>query len=120
MSNSMKASTNPFNSAWRWDVCIADMPSKKTFHGELDATSRGEMLAAMTAVKGSAGYVAIEQVSGSLSGKQGGFVPQHCGTMAKGQVQLTATVFPDTALWTQACFDDENMAWETALASLDR
>lgn len=68
----------------------------KKFHGELDATSQGEMLSAMTATKGSAGYVAIEQVVGTLSGKTGGFVLQHFGTMDKGQDRLILEVIPDS------------------------
>ncbi|MGA9574740.1 MAG: DUF3224 domain-containing protein [Lysobacterales bacterium] len=68
----------------------------KTFHGELEASSKGEMLSAMTSVEGSAGYVAIEQVTGSLSGKQGSFVLQHFGTMDKGQARLVLEVVPDS------------------------
>src|SRR5207253_3224093 len=53
---------------------IARMSIEKRFHGELDATSKGEMLAANTEVKGSAGYVAIERVTGTLAGRSGTFV----------------------------------------------
>ena len=67
----------------------------KTFHGDLEATSRGEMLAAMTAVKGSAGYVAIEEVDGTLAGRRGTFVLQHHGLMNRGAPQLMVTVVPD-------------------------
>ena len=42
------------------------MTIDKQFHGDLEAISKGEMLAAQTEVKGSAGYVAIERVTGSL------------------------------------------------------
>lgn len=68
----------------------------KHFHGPLEATSVGEMLSAGTAVKGSAGYVAIERVSGSLAGKAGTFVLQHSGTMARGVPGLSVTVVPDS------------------------
>lgn len=68
----------------------------KTFHGDLEATSRGEMLAATTAVKGSAGYVAIEEVSGTLAGRRGTFVLQHHGLMNRGAPQLMVTVVPDS------------------------
>lgn len=68
----------------------------KTFSGELEAISKGEMLSAMTTVKGSAGYVAIEQVTGTLSGKQGSFVLQHFGTMNRGQDYLLLEVVPDS------------------------
>lgn len=54
------------------------------------------MLAARTAVNGSAGYVAIEKVSGNLGERTGTFVLQHSGTMARGQQQLTITVVPDS------------------------
>ena len=57
-------------------VKLGRMFIDKKFEGDLDATSRGEMLSAMTSVKGSAGYVAIEQVTGTLSGRKGSFVLQ--------------------------------------------
>lgn len=75
---------------------LGRMSIDKTFHGELDATSKGEMLTAMTRVKGSAGYVAIEQVGGTLSGRQGSFVLQHFGTMDRGQDRLILEVVPDS------------------------
>jgi hypothetical protein len=65
----------------------------KQFHGDLEATSRGQMLTAMTEVKGSAGYVAIERVSGV---RRGSFVLQHTGTMTRGAPSLTITVVPDS------------------------
>jgi hypothetical protein len=68
----------------------------KQFHGDLEATSKGEMLTAGTDVKGSAGYVAIERVSGTLQGRSGAFVLQHSGTMTRGTPQLTVTVVPDS------------------------
>jgi hypothetical protein len=68
----------------------------KQFHGDLDATSKGQMLAAGTGVKGSAGYVAIERVSGKLHGRSGTFVLQHSGTMTRGTPQLSVTVVPDS------------------------
>ena len=75
-------------------IGLARMSIDKTFHGDLNASSKGEMLSAMTTVKGSAGYVAIEQVVGTLSGKQGSFVLQHFGTMDKGQDRLMLEVVP--------------------------
>jgi Protein of unknown function (DUF3224) len=68
----------------------------KVFHGDLEATSKGMMLSAGTAIKGSAGYVAIERVSGTLHGRSGAFVLQHSGTMTRGAPQLTITVVPDS------------------------
>lgn len=77
-------------------VNFGRMSIDKSFHGELEATSKGEMLSAMTSIKGSAGYVAIEQVTGSLSGKKGSFVLQHFGTMDKGKDRLVLEVVPDS------------------------
>jgi hypothetical protein len=68
----------------------------KQFHGDLEATSQGEMLAAGTSVEGSAGYVAIERVNGTLRGHRGSFVLQHSGTMTRGAPQLIITVVPDS------------------------
>jgi len=72
------------------------MSIDKQFHGDLEATSKGEMLSAMTDTKGSAGYVAIERVTGKLQGRSGSFVLQHTGTMTRGEPQLTITVVPDS------------------------
>lgn len=79
------------------DALLGRMTIDKQFHGDLEATSKGQMLAAMTATKGSAGYVAIEKVSGTLQGRKGTFVLQHSGTMAHGDQQLSITVVPDSA-----------------------
>src|SRR5271170_7605800 len=68
----------------------------KQYHGDLDATAKGTMLAAGTDVKGSAGYVAMERVTGTLKGRSGSFVLQHTGTMAHGDAQLSVTVVPDS------------------------
>jgi len=75
---------------------LGRMSIDKQFHGDLEATSKGEMLSAMTAVKGSAGYVAIERISGTLQGRSGTFVLQHTGTMTRGEPLLTITVVPDS------------------------
>jgi hypothetical protein len=72
------------------------MSIDKQFHGELEATSQGEMLSFMTSTKGSAGYVAIETVTGTLGGRKGSFVLQHNGTMTRGAPQLSVTVVPDS------------------------
>ncbi|MBO9492418.1 DUF3224 domain-containing protein [Endozoicomonas sp. G2_1] len=76
---------------------LGRMSINKTFHGDLSAESKGEMLNVMTPVKGSAGYVAIEQVSGSLSGKRRTFVLQHYGIMSGGKDKLVLEVVPDSA-----------------------
>jgi len=75
---------------------LGRMSIDKQFHGDLEATSVGEMLTAGTAVKGSAGYVAIERVSGVLQGRRGSFVLQHHGTMTRGSAQMSVTVVPDS------------------------
>jgi hypothetical protein len=72
------------------------MTLDKQFHGDLEGTSKGEMLTAGSAVKNSAGYVAIERVSGTLQGRKGTFVLQHSGTMNRGAPQLIISVVPDT------------------------
>jgi hypothetical protein len=76
---------------------LARMSIDKKFHGDLEAVSKGEMLSAMTDVRGSAGYVAIERVTGSLHGRAGAFVLQHTGTMNRGVPELTVSVVPDSA-----------------------
>ncbi len=68
----------------------------KKFHGDLDATSKGQMLGARTAVDGSAGYVALELVTGTLNGRRGTFILQHSGSMTKGSLTLIVTVVPDS------------------------
>jgi hypothetical protein len=78
------------------DGTLGRMSIEKQFSGDLEATSKGEMLTAGTSVKGSAGYVAIEKVSGALHGRSGTFVLQHSGTMTRGAPQLTITVVPDS------------------------
>ena len=68
----------------------------KQFHGAIEATSKGQMLAAGTAVEGSGAYVALELVTGLLDGKQGSFMLQHKGTMQKGVYAMSITVVPDS------------------------
>jgi hypothetical protein len=75
---------------------IGRLTIDKQFHGDLQASSKGQMLAAGTATEGSAGYVAIEQATGTLHGRSGTFVLQHNGTMARGAGQLTIMVVPDS------------------------
>jgi Protein of unknown function (DUF3224) len=78
------------------NALLGRMSIDKSFIGDLEATSKGEMLSAGTAVKGSAGYVAIEMVTGKLHGRTGTFVLQHSGTMTRGEPQLAVTVVPDS------------------------
>jgi len=68
----------------------------KRFHGDLEANAKGEMLATQSDVKGSAGYVALERVTGKLQGRSGSFVLQHSATMKRGEPESTITVVPDS------------------------
>jgi hypothetical protein len=78
------------------DATMSRMTIDKQFHGDLEATSKGQMLSAMTEVKGSAGYVAMERVTGTLTGRSGSFVLQHSASMTRGAPQLSVTVVPDS------------------------
>lgn len=78
------------------DFPIGRMLIDKHLHGDLEATSKGEMLAFSTEVKGSAGYVAMERVTGTLNGRAGSFVLQHNATMDRGVPHLSITVVPDS------------------------
>lgn len=75
---------------------IGRMTIDKQFRGDLEAISKGEMLAMQTEVKGSAGYVAMERVTGTLQGRKGNFVLQHTGIMNRGVPSLVITVVPDS------------------------
>lgn len=75
---------------------LGRMTIDKELHGDLEAVSAGEMLSAMTGVKGSAGYVAMELVKGTLHGRKGSFVLQHSATMNRGAPDLTVVVVPDS------------------------
>jgi len=76
------------------DVNIGRYALDKQYHGDLEATGKGEMLGAGDPAKGNAGYVAIEHVTGTLHGHSGSFALQHTGTMDQGKLQLTVTVVP--------------------------
>jgi autotransporter translocation and assembly factor TamB len=75
---------------------LARMSLDKQYHGGLEATAKGEMLTAGTNVQGSAGYVAIERVTGTLNGRTGSFVLQHSGTLTRGAATQNITVVPDS------------------------
>ena len=68
----------------------------KKYHGELEGTAKGEMLTAGNPAKGSAGYVAVEFVTGTLKGRSGSFALQHTGVMTRGTPSLNVTVVPDS------------------------
>jgi len=69
---------------------------EKKYHGALDATARGQMLMVGTKVVGSAVYVAVEQVEGTLDGRKGTFALHHTGTMTRGAQELSIAVVPDS------------------------
>lgn len=73
---------------------VGRMSIDKQFHGDLEALSKGEMLTGGSYATGSAGYVAIERVSGKLNGRVGTFILQHTGTMDHGKLSLSVTVVP--------------------------
>jgi Protein of unknown function (DUF3224) len=77
-------------------IVLGRLSLSKQFHGDLEASGVVQMLSAGTAVKGSAGYVAIELVTGRLAGRTGSFVLQHSGTMNRGEATLTVAVVPDS------------------------
>ncbi|VVE87650.1 DUF3224 domain-containing protein [Pandoraea bronchicola] len=68
----------------------------KTFHGDLEASSQGEMLSFRSSTQGSAGYVAMETVRGTLHGRNGTFVLQHSSTMTRGVPAQSIIVVPDS------------------------
>lgn len=75
---------------------LSRMSLEKTFHGDLAATASGQMIAALTSVKESAAYSAVESVTGTLNGRSGSFVLQHTGVMHRGAQSLAITVVPDS------------------------
>jgi Protein of unknown function (DUF3224) len=75
---------------------IGRLTIDKQFHGNLEGTSKGHMLAYSTEVQGSAGYVAMERVTGTVGGRSGSFVLQHSATMTRGEPLLVLTVVPDS------------------------
>jgi hypothetical protein len=83
-------------SATAAETGLARMALDKRFHGPLDATGKGEMLSFLDRTLMSGGYVAMEQVQGTLDGKRGSFVLQHQGTMQRGAPGLSVTVVADS------------------------
>ena len=103
MSNTNHASgtfevkmTSPTSDANAAASAIGRFSLDKKFNGDLEGTSKGEMLAVSSTAPGSAGYVAMEQVTGTLKGRTGTFALQHSGTMNRGTAQLSVTVVPDS------------------------
>lgn len=77
-------------------ITISRLALDKQYRGEFEATGKGTMLSATTAIKGSAGYTAIERVTGTLHGRRGSFVLQHAGTMTQGAPELAIGIVPDS------------------------
>ena len=92
--------TGPFdlklNTTPGYDASLTHMTMDKQFRGDLEATSIGEGVSAMGTVKGSAGYVGIERVTGKLGGHSGTFILQHSSTMMRGTQQQSIIVLPDS------------------------
>jgi len=78
------------------DLALNRFLLDKTFHGDIEGSSQGQMLSAGTIEKGSAGYVAIEKVTGTLHGRSGSFMMQHNGIMNRGVPQLGIVIVPDS------------------------
>jgi hypothetical protein len=78
------------------DPTLGRMSLEKQYHGDLEASGKGEMLTASTSVKGSGVYVAVERVTGTLQGRKGSFALYHTGVMTRGAPELRITVVPDS------------------------
>jgi Protein of unknown function (DUF3224) len=78
------------------DPAFSRFTVAKQFHGDIEGTSKVQMLAAGTAVKDSGGYVALEKVSAAVAGRKGTFILQHMGTMKGGAFNLNIAVVPDS------------------------
>jgi len=96
-SGSFEVSMQPLaNTEVSADPMLGRFLLTKKFSGDLEAQARGHMLSAGTPVKGSAGYVAIDQVTGTLEGRKGSFILQHSGSMKRGVPSLSVLVVPDS------------------------
>jgi len=78
------------------DAMLGRLLLTKKFSGDLQASARGQMLSAGTTTRGSAGYVAIDHVTGELDGRKGSFMLQHSGSMNRGVPTLSIMVVPDS------------------------
>jgi hypothetical protein len=76
------------------DETISRLDSAKKFHGDLEGTSKGEMLSTGNPAAGNAAYVAIERVTGTLSGRTGTFALVHIATITQGSPRMAVTVVP--------------------------
>jgi len=73
---------------------LARFSIDKQIHGDLEATSKGEMFSGGDPKQGVAGYVAIEVVTGTLKGKKGSFALQHTATMDQSGQKMSVVVVP--------------------------
>ena len=86
---------NPVDgSALAQEAGIGRMTIDKTFSGDLEGTSKGEMLTGATESTGAMAYVAMERVTGKLNGRSGSFLLMHNASMLKsdpagGGMQIT-------------------------------
>jgi hypothetical protein len=87
-------SLDPYNQTE--NALLGRMSLDKEFRGDLEAPGKGEMLTAGTNTENSAGYVAMERITGTLHGRSGSFVFQHSGTMNRGTPHLILTIVPDS------------------------
>jgi hypothetical protein len=78
------------------DAPIGTFNLAKAYHGDLEGTGVGKMLTVGTPTEGSAAYVAIERVTGTLAGHKGGFALDHVGTMRRGAPTLHIAIVPDS------------------------
>jgi hypothetical protein len=97
VKGSFEAKATPDPSSDEVDgVSIGRVRVDKKFSGPLDATGKVDMIGARTKVEGSAGYAAVERISGSLEGKRGSFVVLHQGLMNRGELSLSVVIVPDS------------------------
>lgn len=78
------------------DATLGRMTIDKQFHGDLEGSSKGQMLTVGTDVKGSGAYVAVERVTGKLNGRSGSFSMHHIGIMERGTPHLEISIVPDS------------------------
>lgn len=95
-SGPFEVTLQPLSSSAPDDALLGRRSIAKVFHGDLDGTGVGEMLTAGTAVEGSAAYVAVDRITGTLHGRSGSFTLVHSGVMHRGAPQLTVAILADS------------------------
>jgi hypothetical protein len=95
-SGSFEPGVKPLPADFATAPSLGRMTINKQLHGGIEGTSIGQMLTAMSETKGSAGYVAVEMVTGKVDGRTGSFSLIHTGIMDRGKPTLTVTVVPDS------------------------